>query len=732
MTNLPMLKSGAARLTLVAAVLALALPARGEIQLYAQPSDFPNSSAISSQTDTNGVGDPTTAYDDFTLANAATITRITWRGGYVLPANPVAISTFTVTFYGTTGAGEPDTATVLNENIVPGNAGETLVGTNTSKTIRMFDYQLTLPTPFAANAGTKYWMSIMADKNGTLPQWGWGTGTGGDGIMYADAVTGRRRLTFDLAFTLRGTNAPPPPNTPPILAAISNRTVYANTLLSFPVSATDTDQPPQTLTFSLLPGAPPAATISSSGGVFNWTPAVGPATAPISVKVTDNGSPPLAATQSFTVFVLAANTPPVLAAIPDQTVIVNTLLSFTASATDTDQPPQTLTFSLEPGYPTGASITPGGVFSWTPTNSQAPGSYPIAVKVADDGVPSLTATQRFSVTVMGVSLGIDVGDIVVAGYSDNKVFKFNSSSGALQFLGDFVLPTDVALASNGDLYISEAGGAIQRLNLKNGTVTRVNTNTALVDYWGITLGPSGDLFVANSTEDRVVRIDPVTGHETVLSESNLLSSPYGIDVLDPGHLVVSSLNNSRIVSIALADGAQTLIAETNGMVSPWGVAVHGTNLYVGDPGAMSVFKIAHGVVASLWATTNLPSGIAVETNGNILAGSAAPGEVVRLDPQGNVLHTYSNPLLTMVAGVEVSRIHVGPDNQVHLTILLTPTNTVVVAWPSPSPGYVLQHNSACIQTNWVNTTNTVNVVNGQNQVLISPPTEKCFYRLFHP
>ena len=44
---------------------------------------------------------------------------------------------------------------------------------------------------------------------------------------------------------------PPATNTPPVLAAISNRTVNAGQTVAFTASATDTDSPPQTLTFTL-------------------------------------------------------------------------------------------------------------------------------------------------------------------------------------------------------------------------------------------------------------------------------------------------------------------------------------------------------------------------------------------------------------------------------------------------------------------------------------------------
>src|SRR5664280_3285872 len=180
------------------------------------------------------------------------------------------------------------------------------------------------------------------------------------------------------------------PNTPPVLSALSDQTIYANSLLTFTASATDTDQPPQSLTFSLGTGAPAGPSLTS-GGVFTWTPttAQAPSTNTISVIVQDSGQPQMSATNSFNVVVYRPNTPPVLSAIPNQTVYANTLLTFTASATDTDQPPQTLTFSLGAGAPAGASITSGGVFSWTPTAAQAPSTNTISVIVQDSGQPQM-------------------------------------------------------------------------------------------------------------------------------------------------------------------------------------------------------------------------------------------------------------------------------------------------------------------------------------------------------
>jgi len=91
-------------------------------------------------------------------------------------------------------------------------------------------------------------------------------------------------------------------NTPPTLAAITDKSVTLGQTLSFTVSATDTDSPPQTLSFS-LDAAPGGATIGVSGGLFSWAPnaAQVPSTNTVTVRVTDNGAPPMNATRTFTI-----------------------------------------------------------------------------------------------------------------------------------------------------------------------------------------------------------------------------------------------------------------------------------------------------------------------------------------------------------------------------------------------------------------------------------------------
>src|SRR5947208_2024655 len=72
-------------------------------------------------------------------------------------------------------------------------------------------------------------------------------------------------------------------------------------------------------------------------------------------------------------------------------------LVVTNTATDPDLPANTLTFSLEPGAPDGASInSTNGVFTWSPTEAQGPSTNLITVLVTDDGSPPSSEIGRAS------------------------------------------------------------------------------------------------------------------------------------------------------------------------------------------------------------------------------------------------------------------------------------------------------------------------------------------------
>ena len=101
------------------------------------------------------------------------------------------------------------------------------------------------------------------------------------------------------------------------------------------------------------------------------------------------------------------NTPPTLGFVSDRTVNPGVTLLVTNTPSDSDLPPQALTFGPANPLPAWATIDPAtGVFSWRPLVSQANTTNVIQIEVTDSGQPSLSATNRFNVIVHPVSAPI--------------------------------------------------------------------------------------------------------------------------------------------------------------------------------------------------------------------------------------------------------------------------------------------------------------------------------------
>ena len=101
------------------------------------------------------------------------------------------------------------------------------------------------------------------------------------------------------------------------------------------------------------------------------------------------------------------NTPPTFAPIANQTVNVGQTVAFTAAARDNDSTHQTLTFNLLNG-PANATLTQlnntNAAFNWRPGVTNANTLNPVTLKVADNGSPSMSATQSFTITVNPLAL----------------------------------------------------------------------------------------------------------------------------------------------------------------------------------------------------------------------------------------------------------------------------------------------------------------------------------------
>lgn len=106
-------------------------------------------------------------------------------------------------------------------------------------------------------------------------------------------------------------------NSAPALTPIGDKSVDAGALLTFTVTASDSDLPAQQLAFSLdTNNLPAGAAIDAGNGVFTWMPteAQGPGIYTVRVRVTDNGTPPLSDSLNVTIQVNESAPPPAMTA----------------------------------------------------------------------------------------------------------------------------------------------------------------------------------------------------------------------------------------------------------------------------------------------------------------------------------------------------------------------------------------------------------------------------------
>lgn len=410
--------------------------------IYTQPVDSSGTLLLSSWLDPDGSDQDQYIWDNFTLQSNETITQIDWFGVY----DPLKFGAggpvidFTVAIYPSIVAGtEPAVAgQPLVEYQTGGNAGETpfgMVGTAT-----LYAYAFSLPAPFSASAGVKYWVQIEASQQGTKPDWSLAAGAGGNGSHFrrtsgAGGDVMYRSAPGDAAFTLLG----PIPDTPTDIA-ISNTMVDENQPVNTVVGALIATSPDlnATFTFSLTCAAAGVDDVSfnilgtdlRTSATFDFeTKSV----YNICIRVTNQGG--LTFDENFIVTVNNVNEAPTGILLSNTTVNenqpVNTVVGV-LSATDPDAGP-TFTFSLACAAAgaddasfniLGTDLRTSATFDF-----ETKSTYNLCIRVTDQG--SLTFDKNFVITVNNLNENAAPTDISLSNTTVDENQPVNTVVGAL-------------------------------------------------------------------------------------------------------------------------------------------------------------------------------------------------------------------------------------------------------------------------------------------------------------
>ena len=151
----------------------------------------------------------------------------------------------------------------------------------------------------------------------------------------------------------------------------------------------------------------------------------------------------------------------------------------------------------------------------------------------------------------------------------------------------------IAIAANGDVYFTTSD-AIWKLAGGTGTPIRTAPAAQLSTPHGLAVAPDNTVLVADTGNDRILRIDPTSGAITTFAK---LAVPRGMDIAADGTIYVVDGGANRVVHLS-ASGTQL------GLVGP---------------------------------TFNDPYAVATAPDGAVyVVESLVPGDVRRVAPDGTV------------------------------------------------------------------------------------------------
>lgn len=251
------------------------------------------------------------------------------------------------------------------------------------------------------------------------------------------------------------------------------------------------------------------------------------------------------------------------------------------------------------------------------------------------------------------------GTILVANEDARSIVRIDPATGDRSFVWaptELGPPRSLVAADAGTLFVATArivasgvvaAPAVVRVDLVTGATALITQGLPLRDPADLALGPDGRLYLADPTARVIFRIDPDTGEQVVISppaglpdEENLLGTPQGLDFDAAGQLVVAA--NDRVLRVDPVTGAQELVTFSSLLPSPRAlrVAADGTYFVVDrlNSRLVRIFP-ATGTQAligeRLSGLINGPIGVAIGDDGRIFVSNFTANSLVRFNLSNN-------------------------------------------------------------------------------------------------
>ena len=213
---------------------------------------------------------------------------------------------------------------------------------------------------------------------------------------------------------------------------------------------------------------------------------------------------------------------------------------------------------------------------------------------------------------------------------------------------------------------------ILRADPATGGLTEISRNGAQGDFfrhpYDIAVAGDGSLLVADmgafatstdhTADGRIIRVDPVTGQQSLVTSGNLLVDPAGLTIAPDGLIYVvenvGTLGTPSVISVNPATGAQTLVTQGGQLCYPFGIAAEADgSLLVTNYGDFSDGTTVVNCVYDFGALVRIDAGTHAQT---IVSRNAAEwGNLFRnplgvtVEPGGRILVVNQNGATALMA-----------------------------------------------------------------------------------
>lgn len=294
-----------------------------------------------------------------------------------------------------------------------------------------------------------------------------------------------------------------------------------------------------------------------------------------------------------------------------------------------------------------------------------------AVGASGDNGAALSATFNYPT---GMAL-TPAGDLLLADAGNNRIRRIASGLVSTVAAGSLNFPDGVRTDAAGNIYVSDSGNFRIVKVSANGIVATVAgsgtqgfsgdggaaTDAALNYPNDVAIGTNGTLYIADSANARIRAVSPA-GIISTLAGSDVQPQIYSADSLatDTAGMVyytdsfrnqVLSVSAGVVVTKVAGDGTKGYsgdggAATSAQLSSPLGLALDASgNLYIADSGNQVIRKVTAGGTISTYVGTGLsfPASLAADTAGNLYIADTGNNRVQKVTPNGGISTIPGNP-----------------------------------------------------------------------------------------